>query len=124
MQGVFANRPSTGAVELDGVLPLCEDIDTAGVLARNAETWATTIHAWYSNFTDYEGYPARIFYQNSSFPDPETPAGSLLEDLVQKVENFLGTEREYVDIEARWKETHPEHTPSTVTDLLNTVCVE
>lgn len=121
MQGIFANRPSTGAVDLDNVLPLCNDLDTAGVFSRNAETWSTTIHAWYPNFTDYQEYPSRLFYQNSSFPDSNTESGSLLEDFVQKVEGFLGTKREYVDIASRWEETHPKDTPSNVTDLLNTV---
>lgn len=121
MQGVFANRPSTGAIDLDNVLPLCHDLDTAGVFARDAETWSSTIHAWYPNFTDYKRYPARIYYQNSSFPAKGTPAGSLLENFVQKVETFLGTKREYVDIASHWKDTHPKDTPSNVTDLLNTV---
>lgn len=120
-QGVFANRPSTGAIGLDHVLPLCKDLDTAGVFSRDAETWSSTIHAWYPNFTNYEKYPERIFYQNASFPDSETEAGSMLEEFVQKVEKFLGSEREYVDIAERWGETHPENAPSNVTDLLNTV---
>lgn len=121
LQGVFANRPSTGAIELDNVLPLCHDLDTAGVFARNAETWSSTIHAWYPNLTDYRKYPARLYYQNSSFPDPNTDAGILLEGLVKKVEHFLRAEREYVDIAAHWKETHPKDAPNNVTDLLNTV---
>lgn len=121
MQGVFANRPSTGAIGLDNVLPLCKDLDTAGVFARDAETWSSTIHAWYPNFTNYEKYPERIFYQNASFPDHNTEAGSMLEGFVQKVEKFLGSQREYVDIAERWEETHPKNAPSNVTDLLNTV---
>lgn len=123
LQGIFANRPSTGAIGLDHILPLCHDIDTVGVFARNAETWSTTIHAWYPNFTDYQKYPTRIFYQNSSFPGSDTDAGSLLEALVQKLETFLGARREYVDIATRWEETHPNDAPSNLTELLNTVSI-
>lgn len=123
LQGVFANRPSTGAIDLDHVLPLCHDIDTAGVFARDAEIWSTTMHAWYPNFTDHHKYPKRIFYQNSSFPDFDTDAGSLLEALVQKLETFLGAQREYVDIATRWKETHPNNAPNSLTELLNTVSI-
>ncbi|KAJ5678862.1 hypothetical protein N7462_007106 [Penicillium macrosclerotiorum] len=119
MQGVFANRPSTGAIDLDNVLPLCHDLDTAGVFARNAEIWSSTIHAWYPNFTDYKRYPARIYYQNSSFPEINTLAGALLDGFVQKVERFIGTKREHVDISRHWMNTHPKDTPSNVTDLLN-----
>lgn len=121
LQGVFANRPSTGAIELDHVLPLCHDIDTVGVFARDANIWSTTMHAWYPNFTDYRDYPARIFYQKSSFPEPNTNAGSLIQALVQKVETFLGARREYVDIASRWEETHPKNAPNNLTELLNTV---
>ncbi|KAJ5933252.1 hypothetical protein N7516_007741 [Penicillium verrucosum] len=89
MQGLFANRPSTGAVSLDNVLPLCHALDTAGVFARNAATWSKVIHAWYPNFTNYREYPKRLFYQNSSFPSSNTTSGAILEEFVMKVEDFM-----------------------------------
>ncbi|KAJ5780122.1 hypothetical protein N7457_005282 [Penicillium paradoxum] len=118
MQGIFANRPSTGAVSLDDVLPLCYALDTAGVFARNAATWSKVMHAWYQNFTDYTEYPKRLFYQNSSFPYTNTTAGMLFEELVVKVEDFLGTKREYVDIASQWEKSRPPGTPSTLDGLL------
>lgn len=121
MQGVYANRPSTGAVSLDDVLPLCHALDTAGVFARDAVTWSKVMHAWYLNFTDYRQYPKRIFYPTSSFPDASTKAGSLLENLVVNLEGFLGTKRESVDISSHWKKTHPSKAPANITELLNTV---
>ncbi|KAJ6125743.1 hypothetical protein N7523_003363 [Penicillium sp. IBT 18751x] len=120
MQGLYANRPSTGAVDLDEVLPLCDAMDTAGVFARNAETWHTVIHAWYQNFTDYQRYPKRIYYADSSFPNVSTDAGALLENFVVKLEKFLGTKREHVDIATHWENTHPSDAPSDISDLLNT----
>lgn len=123
MQGLFANRPSTGAVSLDNVLPLCYVLDTAGVFARDARTWSQVMHAWYQNFTDYTEYPKRLFYQNSSFPYTNTTAGILLEDLVGKVEEFLGTKREYVDIASQWEKSRPSDTPSSINELLNQVSV-
>ena len=121
LQGIFANRPSTGAVSLKHVLPLCSDLDTAGVFTRNAATWSTVMHAWYQNFTSYNEYPKKIFYASSSFPNTSTKAGAMLEDLVTKVEKFLDTKRERVDISSQWKKTHPSNAPATVTGLLNTV---
>ena len=121
MQGVYANRPSTGAVALDNVLPLCHALDTAGVFARDAVTWSKVMHAWYHNFTDFRQYPKRIFYPTSSFADTSTKAGSLLEDLVVKLEEFLGTKRESVDIASHWKKTYPPESPANITELLNTV---
>lgn len=121
MQGLFANRPSTGAVSLDNVLPLCHALDTAGVFARNAATWSKVMHAWYRNFTNYREYPKRLFYQNSSFPNSNTASGAILEEFVMKVEDFLGTKREFIDIASHWEKNRPSGTPSNITDLLNTV---
>lgn len=120
MQGLFANRPSTGAVNLDNVIPLCHALDTAGVFARNAATWSKVMHAWYENFTDYREYPKKLFYQSSSFPSTNTTAGALIEDLVLKVENFLGVKREFVNISSHWEETQFSGTPG-ISKLLNTV---
>ncbi|KAJ5973101.1 uncharacterized protein N7479_003019 [Penicillium vulpinum] len=119
MQGLYANRPSTGAVSLDNVLPLCYALDTAGVFARNAATWSKVMHAWYQNFTDYREYPKKLFYQNSSFPKSNTASGALLEEFVMKVEDFLGTKREFVDIASHWEQSRPSDTPSKINDLLN-----
>ncbi|CAG8303761.1 unnamed protein product [Penicillium salamii] len=119
MQGLFANRPSTGAVNLDNVIPLCHALDTAGVFARNAATWSKVMHAWYENFTDYRKYPKKLFYQSSSFPSANTTAGALIEDLVLKIENFLGVEREFVNISSHWEETQSSGTPG-ISKLLNT----
>ncbi|OQE34681.1 hypothetical protein PENCOP_c016G07770 [Penicillium coprophilum] len=120
MQGLFANRPSTGAVSLDNVIPLCHVLDTAGVFARDATTWSKVMHAWYQNFTDYREYPKKLFYQNSSFPKSNTAAGALLEKLVMKVENFLGTKREFINIASHWENSRPSDTPPRINDLLNT----
>lgn len=121
LQGIYANRPSTGAVSLDHVLPLCSDIDTAGVFARDAVTWSTVMHAWYRNFKDYREYPKKIFYPASAFPNTSTKAGKMLEDVVAKVEHFLDAKREHVDISSHWKQTHPSSAPDSVTTLLNMV---
>lgn len=120
MQGLFANRPSTGAVNLDNVIPLCHELDTAGVFARNAATWSKVMHAWYENFTDYTEHPKKLFYQNSSFPAVNTTAGALIEEFVGKVEKFLGTKREFVNISSQWEETQPSGT-AAISKFLNTV---
>ncbi|KAJ5342597.1 hypothetical protein N7541_011721 [Penicillium brevicompactum] len=119
MQGLFANRPSTGAVNLDNVIPLCHALDTAGVFARNAATWSKVMHAWYENFTDYTEYPKKLFYQNSSFPAVNTTAGALIEEFVGKVEKFLGAKREFVNISSQWEETQPSGT-AAISKFLNT----
>lgn len=43
MQGIYRNRPSFGTTSLNNVIPLCHVLDTAGVFARSAETWAGVV---------------------------------------------------------------------------------
>lgn len=122
LQGIYGNRPSTGAVAMEGVLPLCDVLDTAGVFARDARTLSTVLHAWYQDSDKaYKGYPRLLFYPNASFPDSTTEAGALLEEVVTGIEGFLRLRREVVDTPSRWAETHPSGTPSNITQLLNTV---
>ncbi|KAL1859100.1 hypothetical protein Plec18170_002214 [Paecilomyces lecythidis] len=119
-QGIFGNRPSAGAVPLDNVIPLTPVLDTAGVFARDAETWSKVVFAWYQDFRSNYTYPRKLFYPSVSFPPADTNAGHLLEDLVVKIENFLGTKRTYVDVNSQWNKTHATGNPNTLTELLNT----
>ena len=48
--GVFGNRPSHGAVSLEDVMPLAPELDTGGIFARDAKSWATAGHWWYEGF--------------------------------------------------------------------------
>ena len=50
VNGVFGNRPSHGAVALDDVMPLSPALDTAGIFARDAKSWAVAGEWWYKDF--------------------------------------------------------------------------
>ncbi|KAL5343542.1 amidase signature enzyme [Aspergillus crustosus] len=122
-QGIFGNRPSTGAVELDEVIPLCSGLDTAGVFARSAQTWARVADVWYQDFkTGFPSYPKKIFYPSASFASdavgsPE--AAGLIEDFVAKFEGFLGANRTSIDLDAVWNSTKPVGAPATLQDMLH-----
>lgn len=122
--GLFGNRPTVGAVELDHVIPLCSGLDTAGVFARSAELWSRVAHAWYQDFDAYHSYPKTIWYPEASFT-PEainnSHASALIEKFVADVENFLGTNRTGVDLDARWNATRPANATSTLEDMLHYV---
>ncbi|RMY39322.1 hypothetical protein D0866_02003 [Hortaea werneckii] len=47
-QGIYGNRPSTGAISMDHVIPLTPTLDTAGVFARSASRHLRPL------FADYE----------------------------------------------------------------------
>lgn len=129
LQGLFGNRPSTGAVSLEHVLPLAHALDTAGVFARSAATWSRVVRAWYKDLNaSYTKYPRKIFHSRGDFPSPEeghedeTGAARLLEDVVVKIEDFLGVKRTPVDVVERWEETHKNGTAgSDLKEMLNTV---
>ncbi|KEY64417.1 hypothetical protein S7711_08473 [Stachybotrys chartarum IBT 7711] len=66
-QGVFGNRPSTGAISLDHVIPLSPVSDTAGIFARSGDVWARATKAWYPDFrSNYTFYPSKIYRSTSS----------------------------------------------------------
>ncbi|ODM23164.1 hypothetical protein SI65_00753 [Aspergillus cristatus] len=123
-QGLFGNRPSTGAVELDNVIPLCSGLDTAGVFARSAHTWAHVAHAWYQDFDGgYYSYPKKLLYPSSSFTTEainNTDASAVIEEFVLMLEAFLGAQRTHVDVNAAWNSSRPSHAPNTtLQDMLH-----
>lgn len=125
-QGIFGNRPSTGAVQLDNVIPLCSGLDTAGVFARSAHTWARVAHAWYQEFDGhYHSYPQRLLYPSSSFTIEainDTDASAVIEEFALKLETFLGAQRTHVDVNAAWNSTRPSDAPNTtLQDMLHFV---
>ncbi|KAL4800106.1 amidase signature domain-containing protein [Aspergillus venezuelensis] len=121
-QGIFGNRPSTGAVDLDEVIPLCSGLDTTGVFARSARTWSEVVSVWYQDFqTEYLSNPRKLFYPSASFDEDAVgsrEASALIEDFVTKFENFLGIARIAIDVKGAWNATRPTDAPTSLTDML------
>ncbi|KAL2820955.1 amidase signature domain-containing protein [Aspergillus cavernicola] len=122
-QGLFGNRPSTGAVDLDSVIPLCSGLDTAGVFARSAGLWSRVVHAWYKRFDrGFYTYPRTLWYPEASFTADainSTEASALIEGFVGQLEGFLATNRTRVNLGASWNGTRPVDAPATLQDLLH-----
>ena len=89
VQGVFGMRPSWGAIDLTGVIPLQPTQDTAGFFTRDAVAGASFTRGWYgSRFGNYTSLPkvgpARLvsidsqtlIFPNSSWTFPSTYAGT------------------------------------------------
>ena len=65
--GVYGNRPSTGAVNLTGAGTLSMSMDTAGLLARDPSDWAAGNEAMYNDTTqNYTAFPSKIWYPVSA----------------------------------------------------------
>lgn len=124
-EGLFGNRPTAGAVDLDHVIPLCDGLDTAGVFARSADTWARVVHSWYLDYKgDYYSYPKKLLYQDSSFSTEainNSDASALLEDFVSKFEKFLRTNRTHIDIIGTWNMTRAPDAPVSLQEMLHYV---
>lgn len=116
MNGVFGNRPSTGAVSMDGVLPLSPHFDTAGVFTRSGSLWSTITALWYETQPP-PSYPKRIYVsRNSTTGAPAALA--LFSTFLARLERVLNTTHTVVDIAAHWHATHPPNTTSSIADLL------
>jgi hypothetical protein len=124
-QGLFGNRPSTGAVDLDHVIPLCSGLDTSGVFARSAHTWSRVVHTWCQDFDGgYYSYPKKLLYPTSSFNAKtinNSDASAVIEVFMLNFERFLGTQRSNVDLDAAWNLTRPASAPASLQDLLHYV---
>ncbi|PLB46525.1 putative amidase [Aspergillus steynii IBT 23096] len=115
VQGVYGNRPSTGAISLEHVLPLSPELDTAGIFARTAALWSRVTQAWYPHFRhNYTSLPRHVYLGGDGWDGQDlTPeAHGLLNTFVQDVDKFLKTNHTVVDISKRWNQTHSASTPS------------
>ncbi|KAJ5771067.1 uncharacterized protein N7511_003118 [Penicillium nucicola] len=120
--GLFGNRPTVGAIDLDHVIPLCSGLDTAGVFARSAELWSRVVHSWYKDFDAYDSYPKTLWYPEASFTAEainNSHASAIIERFVANVEDFLGTTRTNVNLDASWNATRPSNATSTLNDMLH-----
>ncbi|KAI1776589.1 amidase signature domain-containing protein [Hypoxylon cercidicola] len=115
-QGIFGNRPSTGAISMDGVMPLSPVSDSAGIFSRSPSLWAKATQLWYPNMTsNYTSYP-RIIHRAA--PGAMSAAAkSLVDDWVAKLEDFLQVESTLVNFTTQWEETHGD-APANLADML------
>ena len=119
IQGLFGNRPSTGAISMEHVIPLSPPLDTAGVFARSGVLWSKVTHAWYTNFTsDFKSYPKNVYWSPSYSIGVSTAAKQLLEGFVKQLETFLGANHVVANVSQQWTETHAADAPDTIDQLL------
>lgn len=123
--GVHGNRPTQGAVAMDGALPLSTSMDTAGTIARDPEIWARINKVLYANLTNtFTEYPKSIFIDGGY-------AAPLLEDLereypevhaaaqgfIDAVADHLSAEVSVVNLDEVWAKTAPEELTGASRDL-------
>ncbi|GME53980.1 putative glutamyl-tRNA subunit a protein [Neofusicoccum parvum] len=122
LNGVFGNRPSTGAVSMDGVLPLSPHLDTAGVFTRSPALWSHVTRHWYHGgsaaATNFSAYPRSIYVSTNSTSTAAPEALALLDAFVWQLERLFGTTHTATNISQHWAATS-QNTTSPLPTLLN-----
>ena len=74
-QGIYGLRPSHGAISLQGAMPLCSPLDSAGYFARDAITFQKIGKAWYGDaLKTYPKLPhVRRRFATAACPDHVPP---------------------------------------------------
>lgn len=90
-QGLYGIRPSHDAISLDGVIPLCSVLDTAGFLVRDAISLNTFAKVWYADrFISYSKFPTKILYSIEFLSQPSTVI-EIFENFTRQLVKFLGS---------------------------------
>ncbi|KAK0664263.1 Amidase 1 [Lasiodiplodia hormozganensis] len=121
LNGVFGNRPSTGAVSMDSVLPLSPHLDTAGLFTRSGALWANVTRHWYGggDTTNFSAYPRSIYISSDSRDGSVPEALALFDAFVDRLARFLNaTSTDIVDVRQRWADSSNSTVP--LDHLLNT----
>ncbi|KAJ9130823.1 Glutamyl-tRNA subunit a [Pleurostoma richardsiae] len=120
--GIFGNRPSTGAISMDHVIPLSPVSDTAGIFAKSGSLWAKATQAWYPGMaSNYTSYPRTIYRAvapgewTSGQLTPEV--ASLVDSWFQKLESFMGVNATWANYTALWDQTHGD-APENLAEML------
>lgn len=106
-QGIYGNRPSTGAISLDHVIPLSPVSDTAGLFARSGTLWAKATKAYYPSMQSNWTTLPKTLYSSLGAPvsDLNPDAVPMIQTFVQKLGDLLGTEALPGNYSQLWAET-------------------
>jgi Amidase len=119
VQGLFGNRPSHGAVELTGVMPLSPALDTGGFLTRDPRLWGTAQTVLYGEFPSYSAYPKQVLTYNFPTNASSSPGNGLVLEFLGKLQSFLSANVSTVNLTTSWAATRPSNITASLTDFLN-----
>ncbi|TFK62724.1 amidase signature enzyme [Pluteus cervinus] len=92
--GAYGIRPSLGSLDLTGVVPLSDEMDTTGFFARDpfifyevAQHWFADSPAWSKDAVTK--FPAIMYYPTEHFPMKNPKAQRLLHEFVQTLRSQL-----------------------------------
>ncbi|KAG6811912.1 hypothetical protein H0H92_005310 [Tricholoma furcatifolium] len=92
--GAYGIRPSHGSLDLTGVVPLSEEMDTAGFFARDPRLFHAIGTRWYEDSPvrikrQTIRFPKKLYYPTEHFPVKNPAAQSLYDGFVVSLEKHL-----------------------------------
>ncbi|KAF8165859.1 amidase signature domain-containing protein [Crassisporium funariophilum] len=92
--GAYGLRPSHGSMDLKGVVPLSEEMDTAGFFARHPRIFYEVASHWYADSPvaskrPTTKFPANLLYPIDHFPAKSPAAQKLFDDFVLALQHHL-----------------------------------
>ncbi|KDR84180.1 hypothetical protein GALMADRAFT_111430 [Galerina marginata CBS 339.88] len=100
--GVYGIRPSHGSLDLTGVVPLSEEMDTAGFFARHPSIFHTVASRWYAGSPVWSQqpttrFPMKLIYPTDHFPVRDSAAQKLIDAFVIALHQHLGISQKQVN---------------------------
>lgn len=140
VNGIFGNRPTHGAMNLDGILGATHILNTVGIFARDPFKFSTIGScllplAYQPHVPSHERkykllYPVQDLQSSSHihwFPDPAhclenlSPSEKCMEIFVRNLETYSGTSRQPFNVESLWRATRPKGMPPTLDEAVGFV---
>ncbi|KAF8958501.1 amidase signature domain-containing protein [Flammula alnicola] len=93
--GAYGIRPSHGSMDLTGVVPLSEEMDTAGFFARHPKIFHEVASRWYAaspvaNRLSTTRFPSKLLYPIDHFPVKSQEAQMMIDNFVEALQYHLG----------------------------------
>ncbi|KAJ5153957.1 uncharacterized protein N7500_009396 [Penicillium coprophilum] len=107
VNGVYGSRPSHDPALLKGIIPLSPEMDTVGILTRNARLWKEASKVLYGGLADNASLPGKLYLVG--FPtDRSTQSDKIILDFAASLADILHITAEVFDIERMWNSTAPK----------------
>lgn len=113
--GVYGNRPSQGAVDLTGAIPLSTSMETSGTFARDPAVWSAVNKALYAGYAkEYAAFPKKIYWASSwTLADVANDASNndgdaiVFQKFFKELDDFFGNGFVFVDgsLDDLWNST-------------------
>ncbi|TFK43969.1 amidase signature domain-containing protein [Crucibulum laeve] len=113
--GVYGIRPTTGALNLTGVVPLSEEMDTAGFFARDPRLFYAVYKLWYQGSPVISRqigtrFPQKLLYPIEHFPVKNAEAQALYDSFITSLQIHLGIVKTPVNMSSMLALYFPDQT--------------